>query len=216
MEKFDNLDVLPLHSHPEYLEDCCSLLSDEWPRSVAARSHMLEASSDSFPTSLLLIEKSLENGRTGKVIGHSCIGLVLEKPDSFWIKSVVISRDRRGQGLGKLLMLQTEQYAASKGLKCSYLTTHDKEGFYQNLGYDFCDPVCFSNLSLQKVALFQRMWGQPPSSVSLNAIAQETNPSIKLKKLRQPPPPPPPPPSSPLIIKDDENEKKKWMKKQIG
>lgn len=51
------------------------------------RSHMLEASSDSFPTSLLLIEKSLENGRTGKVIGHSCIGLVLEKPDSFWIKS---------------------------------------------------------------------------------------------------------------------------------
>ena len=54
---------------------------------------------------------------------------------------VVVKKALRGKGLGKLLMLETEKFAKSEGFKTMYLTTHDKQDFYQYVGYCFCKPV---------------------------------------------------------------------------
>ena len=53
----------------------------------------------------------------------------------------------RGKGLGKILMLKTEEYCISRGFKTAYLTTHDQQvGVQIVICLDFvclCELVCF-------------------------------------------------------------------------
>ena len=55
---------------------------------------------------------------------------------------VVINPIYRGKGLGRLLMDGCEQLAAGLGLSAAFLSTHDQQGFYAKIGYEFCDPIC--------------------------------------------------------------------------
>lgn len=64
---------------------------------------------------------------------------------AIWIESVVIHPDIRGLGLGKYLMLKTEQFCKSRGFKLAYLCTIDKQIFYSRIGYKFCKPVTASS-----------------------------------------------------------------------
>ena len=48
----------------------------------------------------------------------------------------------RGKGLGKLLMLKTEEYCQGQGFRTAYLTTHDQQIFYSRCGYKFSESVC--------------------------------------------------------------------------
>ncbi|XP_013785528.1 N-acetyltransferase 6-like isoform X2 [Limulus polyphemus] len=101
--------------------------------------HSLEKSNHSLPVSLVLVE-NLDH-EDPEVIGHSRICRVLDDNSGCWIESVVIKKNRRNQGFGKLLMLKTEEFARRLGFKTAYLNTIDKQDFYKHLGYIFCDPV---------------------------------------------------------------------------
>ncbi|CAG2221464.1 unnamed protein product [Mytilus edulis] len=74
-------------------------------------------------------------------------GLRTSDPKSYWsllnkgCEKVVVKRSLRGKGLGKLLMQETEHFARSEGFETMYLSTHDKQDFYQHVGYSFCKPV---------------------------------------------------------------------------
>ena len=55
---------------------------------------------------------------------------------------MVINPENRGKGLGKQLMEGCERLAVQLGFTAAFLSTHDKQEFYQKLGYEICQPVC--------------------------------------------------------------------------
>ncbi|KAK2709827.1 hypothetical protein QYM36_013485 [Artemia franciscana] len=109
------------------------------------RMHTLESSSDEFPTSLVLIDST-----TKEPIGHARVSKVPRENDACFVESVIIRKDLRGKGYGTQLMQLTEEYLASKEIKTVYLSTIDKQSFYQRIGYIFCEPV--------------NIWGSPSTS----------------------------------------------------
>ncbi|KAJ9578776.1 hypothetical protein L9F63_004984, partial [Diploptera punctata] len=128
------MDVLLIHEFPQYADQCCDLINLEWPRSKTARMRSLEMSCDTLPTSLILVN-------SGKVIGHSKLSQIPSIPSGCFIESVVIHPEFRGKGLGKFLMMKTEEYIQSLGLETAYLSTIDKQEFYSKLGYIECEKI---------------------------------------------------------------------------
>ena len=76
-----------------------------------------------------------------EVLGHSRIAFLPRVDRAVWIESVVVRFDLRGKGYGRVLMNKTEEYARQLGFTSAYLSTHDQQGFYYKLGYEFCAPV---------------------------------------------------------------------------
>ena len=68
---------------------------------------------------------------------------------------VVVPIDRRGQGLGRRLMGLAEDHARHHGYTEIYLTTKDKEGFYEHLGYQYCKPVNTLNAQVTNAQIIQ-------------------------------------------------------------
>jgi len=134
-----SLKVEKLHEHPELLSKCCDLLNQEWPRSRAARMHSLQKSRPDLPCSLVMTPDA--SGEPPDVIGHSRLSILYAAPDACWIESVIVCEERRGQGLGKKIMEETETLAKSLGYKVAYLCTRDKLEFYSHIGYKQCEPV---------------------------------------------------------------------------
>lgn len=132
----ENLKVLRLHEHPEYLKPCCELINDEWPRSETARMMSLQASCDHLPTSLILINDKKD------LLGHCKLTPIPSIPESCFIETVVISKSMRGKKLGSYLMRQVEEYSRNElSLKMLHLSTKGQENFYAKLGYEVCAPV---------------------------------------------------------------------------
>ncbi|XP_032781871.2 N-alpha-acetyltransferase 80 isoform X1 [Daphnia magna] len=140
-----NIMIVALHDKPDSIEDCIKLLNDEWPRSKTARNEhsirlrSIESSNPNLPISLIMVS----NTTTGKgdVIGHAKIARLPFEPASCMIESVLINPANRGKGFGKLLMEECEKLAVKLGFSTAVLSTHDKQQFYQKLGYEFCQPV---------------------------------------------------------------------------
>jgi len=127
--------VLPLHKHPEYLQDCCKLINSEWKRSDTARLRSLESSCDQLPVSLILL-------RQNKLLGHLKLSPIPSIKDGCFVESVVIDTHERGKGYGSLFMDKAEQYCRSHlKLNAIYLSTKGQEGFYSKLGYIKCSPI---------------------------------------------------------------------------
>lgn len=99
----------------------------------------LNASRDEFPTSLVLL-RAAHQGST-EVVGHSRMNTIPRELNAAWVESVIIRRDLRGAGYGRILMNKTEEYARVSGFSIMYLSTHDQQVFYSKLGYDFCPPI---------------------------------------------------------------------------
>ncbi|KAK2186492.1 hypothetical protein NP493_198g02003 [Ridgeia piscesae] len=102
------------------------------------------------------------------------------------------------------------------GFETAYLTTHDKQDFYNHVGYDFCQPVVSlgSASTLLSEEMMDRLFGKMSTSADdlrhsrLNSVenikprkTSECLPSVTVPVLPPPPapmPPPPPPPSTPM------------------
>ncbi|KZS15147.1 N-acetyltransferase 6 [Daphnia magna] len=109
-----NIMIVALHDKPDSIEDCIKLLNDEWPRSKTARLRSIESSNPNLPISLIMVSNTT---------------------------TVLINPANRGKGFGKLLMEECEKLAVKLGFSTAVLSTHDKQQFYQKLGYEFCQPV---------------------------------------------------------------------------
>ncbi|CAH1277721.1 NAT6 [Branchiostoma lanceolatum] len=128
-----------LHNRRDLTQCCVELLNSEWPRSQALRERNLEKSNDDLPCSIVMLERS-RSGRE-KVVGYCKISRVLGMADSVVVESVVVSIENRGRGLGRRLMENMEDIAQRFGFKKVYLSTHDKQGFYERLGYNYSKSV---------------------------------------------------------------------------
>ncbi|XP_069117725.1 N-alpha-acetyltransferase 80-like [Argopecten irradians] len=236
------LTTKTLHDYPQYMEECANILNEEWPRSKAARLHSLQKSNDKFPVCLVLIGQ--EKGKE-ELLGHSKLSIVHGKENSSLIESVCVRKSLRGKGYGRVIMEESEKYAKSRGYHTMYLTTHDKQDFYQHLNYTFCDAIISfgadpklipEHLIKQLTAATIRPHEKdqqksdnngglkkPDTPVQSQTLSTASLPSPVAPPL--PPPPPPPPPPQP-DVKDNNKGKPEivkwdprhisWMKKDLG
>ncbi|XP_060564606.1 N-alpha-acetyltransferase 80-like [Ruditapes philippinarum] len=141
------MELQALHKVPGFINECAEVLNEEWKRSLTARLYSLEKSKDNFPICLVLLKKE-DNGKQF-VVGHSMLSIVRGQPvQSCLVESVVVKKSHRGKGYGRIVMNKTEEFAASRGYKVMYLTTHDKQKFYEHLGYEYCSPIVTFNTDI--------------------------------------------------------------------
>ncbi|XP_077531568.1 N-alpha-acetyltransferase 80 isoform X3 [Haemaphysalis longicornis] len=209
--------LVELHNRPEYINACCNVLNNEWKRSHTARFHSLSKSSSNLPVSLVLL-KPLQ-GRESQLIGHSKLCRVLHDDKACFVESVIVIPEERGKGYGKLIMKLTEEYARTKGFARCYLSTHDKERFYEAIGYAVCSPVCGISGTMDHMDRFLRLFdrnanGPPESRKALTDVCERKVASEESTDLPPPPPPPPVPPPS-AKTKSVVPNKQVWMVKQL-
>lgn len=228
-----------LHRYPEFMDSCADLLNQQWPRSKTARLHSLGKSCDTLPCSLVLVSVG---GHQSQVIGHSMLSQVIGIEDACFVESVLVDPQLRGKGLGRWLMEASEDYAASLGYRTVYLSTHDKQGFYGHLGYEFCEPISkldsctkllpaglLKQLGMSSSKQNQRLSPKDDNSKNIGKtdLDNRNNSAVSLpsKNVPTPPPlinipkhPPPPPPLTAKtgleIVKMDPNQIC-WMKKEL-
>ncbi|VDM52045.1 unnamed protein product [Angiostrongylus costaricensis] len=187
--------LTPLVDRQDLSVECINLLNQEWPRSYTAREHSQAKSSRSTPPmSFLLIQND-----TDKLIGHARLCLIPNRPNSCWIESVIVTKDCRGVGLGKLLMASLEDAAKSFGFKEVYLCTKNEVIFYERCGYEKCDPILHSTTATSAfpaiVAIQESKSneeGLGTSAIPLqNGVVQRKTPDSEMSPLLPVPPPPP-------------------------
>ena len=115
------------------------------------RIRILEQSSDELPIHFLLLEGSV-------CVGHVKLCRCLGDSESFYAESVVVSKARRGKGVGSIMMRFCELYVVNQ-LKGSriVLQTLDAQVFYEKIGYSPCTPVQYTKFRKPKSDLFLRM-----------------------------------------------------------
>lgn len=138
----------------EYVQQTANLLNSEWPRSTFERINNLKKTltTTELPKCLILIHK-----QDNQVIGHLKVSQIeITSHDSntqinkksFLIQSVIIHASHRKKGLGKLLMQNCEYlikslFDVNTQLLSIYLSTKDKQLFYESLGYKRIEPFVF-------------------------------------------------------------------------
>ncbi|KAF6202117.1 hypothetical protein GE061_004515 [Apolygus lucorum] len=141
--EFEFLQVLCMHECKHLILEACNLLNSEWPRSKSARLQSLFMSCDKFPTSLVLVLNDFQ------VVGHVKLSEITVGGPDVMIESVIIHKEHRGKGWGKMLMEDAEEYIRRRGKKMLYLSTRGQEGFYEKLGYEVCMPILYYGVALE-------------------------------------------------------------------
>ncbi|XP_047214795.1 N-alpha-acetyltransferase 80 [Girardinichthys multiradiatus] len=203
------IHLVPIHQRPDLLVPCADLVNSEWQRSQAARIHSLQKSSSEFPICLVLLQGP--RGTEERLLGHARLSRVVGRSSSLFVESVVVSKQERGKGFGRILMEETELYAKCRGFKRLCLTTHDKQRFYAHLGYVLSTPVQSSGavMALLPMGLLMRLSRAPneeatpikqtltkPEDSGGASVVGSPPPSTLQNPLSPPLPPPPLPPSA--------------------
>ncbi|XP_033636830.1 N-alpha-acetyltransferase 80-like [Asterias rubens] len=112
-----------LHSRPDLIASCSSLLRSVWPCTKTERLQLLETENcTGFPCSLVLIDQ--KENQPDSVIGHIRVLQCPEPPESVYFEALCIDQSRVGTGLGVQVMKHAEEYAVSSlGLKQAFLWT---------------------------------------------------------------------------------------------
>eukprot|EP00118_Oscarella_pearsei_P014046 m.117736 g.117736 ORF g.117736 m.117736 type:complete len:218 (+) comp37627_c0_seq5:203-856(+) len=209
-----------LHNRLDLIDSAVELLNNEWKMSYSARTNSIRESSSDLPCSLLLV---LEN----KVIGHARISGVLAKPEAIFVESVTVAKKLRGQGYGRIVMEECENFAGSVGRTAVHLSTHDKESFYRHLGY-VSGPVvspldkCSKLLTSEQLKALAVSVGKSGTEAFVEEekgnSSENPSPSLDYSSLPTHPAPPPPPPPPPPVPKRNfriETKKTVWLVKLI-
>ncbi|VDO27418.1 unnamed protein product [Haemonchus placei] len=216
----DRYSLIPLYNRQDLNEKCIKLLNQEWPRSDGAREHSQAKSCRlTPPMSFLLIENS-----TDQLIGHARICLLPNRPTACWIESVIVEKECRGLGIGKLLMAYVEDAAKGFGFDEAFLSTDDQVIFYERCGYEKCDPILHSTTAtsvfpVPKLASCDTeasLLSKSPSSQPATTTQAAQAPPISLAAPPNPVPPPPPGPpkkvpAAPISTEDHQYMRKKFM-----
>lgn len=104
-------------------------------------------------------------GRSGQTVGYTCYGPVPGTQSSFDLYWIVVRQGRRGGGIGRALLAQTEEAVASSGGSRLYAETSSRElydptrRFYRSSGFrqeafleDFYSPGDGKIIFVKKIA----------------------------------------------------------------
>jgi amino-acid N-acetyltransferase len=94
----------------------------------------------------------------GERNGQALVGVVgLELcGDSALLRSLAVSEQYRGRGIGSALTRSAEGHARSRGVKALYLLTTTAEGFFAGQGYEGIDRTAVP-ATVQETAEFQTL-----------------------------------------------------------
>ncbi|CAJ0941442.1 unnamed protein product, partial [Mesorhabditis belari] len=207
----ENLILLPLIKRQDLNLACIQLLNQDWPKSEGSRMHSQEKSCRSEPPmAFLLIDRS---GEIEKLIGHARLCPLPNKKGACWIESVIVDKNDRGKGLGKFLMIQLEDFIRSFGYTEIYLSTEDKQFFYERCGYTTCQSIVHTTAAPSMLNLINRLGNVEETRIDERkpVISQEATESTKTSI----PTPPPPPPSFTKIKPETQLETTIYMKKSL-
>ncbi|XP_071801453.1 N-alpha-acetyltransferase 80-like [Asterias amurensis] len=129
-------EISCLHSRPDLIASCSSLLLSVWPFTKTERLQLLENENcTGFPCSLVLIDQ--KENQPDSVIGHIRLAPCLEPLESVYLEAFCIDPSRTGRGLGVKMMKHAEEYAYSAlGLKQAFLwSATSMRGYYSKLMY---------------------------------------------------------------------------------
>ncbi|XP_053200294.1 N-alpha-acetyltransferase 80-like [Panonychus citri] len=220
--------IVKLHNWPILMDDCCSLLNQEWPRSKTARIHSLSKSSDYFPMCLCLIDDGDNNSiikletnsngdpldkPIGQLIGHVKVSRGSLEGEAY-IESLIICKSRRGQGLGSQFMVSIEQFIKSIGFTSITLHTIDASNFYSKLGYSLITTIeALGPASVNIIAgetKTQSKFNQNTNQLIVTNHQQGTSSKLSIDC-----PLPPPPPSNPITNRPVIKQEKIVMNKRL-
>jgi len=191
--------LIRLYDRKDLIRDCAILINEEWRMSETAREHMVERSANAEPPMAFLL---MDNERN-ELLGYARLFWVLNinEGNCLMIDTVVIRREMRGRGLGKLFMNELKTEAIERGCKMLLLTTEDKVEFYIKCGYRRCqDLVPIADLG-KKFPVAHRLASlteqqQPQLLMDAEAVAGESsarvNTGSSAVQFKNAPPPPPP------------------------
>ncbi|KAI1729253.1 acetyltransferase (GNAT) family domain-containing protein [Ditylenchus destructor] len=206
--------LYPLFAKAEYKGKVIDLLNEEWPRSITQREISIsKCTNPDPPMSFILIEQSAE-----ELIGHGKVCPVPNDINSCWVESVIVVKNRRGKGVGRLLMNFLEEEARKRNYTKMCLSTEEKEVFYRKCGYVDSPPILNFGANSKLFEKFPMKNLEPVSNTNDSRNKTENSSNTSQSSAATNPSPPPPPPclmnkTSP--INKNLNAQKKYMCKYL-
>ncbi|CAD5214462.1 unnamed protein product [Bursaphelenchus okinawaensis] len=144
MAKFQ---LVSLFDHQDKIQDCVKLLNEEWPKSGAFRLNSLNKYCKSCPPMSLL----LLNEETRELIGHARFLNVCNYGGgrAAYLESLIIAKQHRGKGYGKILVHKCVQKATDDGYNVVILCTEDQMLFYEKCGFEWCEFLPVSTMEME-------------------------------------------------------------------
>jgi GNAT superfamily N-acetyltransferase len=94
------VNLVPAIERPDLIEECIKLINDEWPMAESSRRHMLNRNANPDPPMGFLMMDSEQ-----QLIGYASFLKILNcTRKAALFETVVIRRDQRNKGYGRLLM----------------------------------------------------------------------------------------------------------------
>ncbi|TKR67976.1 hypothetical protein L596_024037 [Steinernema carpocapsae] len=188
--------LAPFVDFPHFEDECIGILNKEWPRSRTQRETSIRrASNRKPPMALVLVRNGSELG------GHARLCELPQDDQGCWVESVILHENLRGLGIGRILMDLLEDKAKEFGFSKMYLSTEDKQKFYEKCGFSCCTPVLNAGASSRLLAgrNISRLLGSHPSNGHPPASSLSQKPALASTVSNGVPVPPLPPPPSPAV-----------------
>ena len=164
------VSLVPLHTRPDLIDTSAEVIRTFWPACKTERLRRIVAEEGSgLPCSLVLIEH-LENSPE-QVIGYSRLVPVTrpESPLGAYIEGITVIASKQGQGFGRKLMTETEEYGEQNcGCEQFFLFCYaHKKSFYEHLSYEEIPANSFDTIGANLHRTVDRIssWygNQPPA-----------------------------------------------------
>jgi len=144
----DHADAVPLLAQWHYAE--WNHLLPGWTYDEAVTDLRRHTGRRTVPTTLVAIEDSLVIGSASLLVDD----LVGWEHLSPWVASVYVVPERRGQGVGRLLVTRATEEARELGFSAVFLWTARQRAFYERLGWK---EIVLARQGRPEVAIMQRV-----------------------------------------------------------
>ena len=109
-----------------------------------------EAGRDHLPVTWVAIDEHEQ------ALGAVALGefeLAERRDRSPWVMGTIVRPDRRGIGIGTLLIARLEAWAATRGYARAWVATGRASGFYQACGWGLCETAHFPSAGTMSVLM---------------------------------------------------------------
>lgn len=196
-----NVVLIPFVERTDLTDQCINLMNQEWPRSETSRKITLERVTNyDPPMAFVLLESDSKD-----LIGFARFLHILNYAGKAALfETVVIKKELRGKGLGKILMDLLKEEAKKRKydlVKCwicinfnsisfqLILCTEDKQIFYEKCGYKRCKFLnLITTLTAQSGRLAETMRFDRPIPIESETKASEITQSFNISSAPLPPP----------------------------
>jgi GNAT superfamily N-acetyltransferase len=97
-----------------------------------------EAGRDRIPVTWVAID---ERGEAVGAVGLGDFDIEERRDTSPWVMGMIVRADRRGRGIGALLLAELEAWARTQGYERAWVATGLAADFYRKCGWEFTETI---------------------------------------------------------------------------